>query len=49
MPIQSLVLLLTAVILAAGGTIALAYVLGLNFAWVAIAALLAGLLVRRLK
>jgi hypothetical protein len=49
MPIQKYLLLLTVVILAAGGTIALAYGLGLNFAWVAIAALVAALLVRKWK
>jgi hypothetical protein len=49
MPIQKFLLLLTAVILAAGGTIALAYHFGLNITWVAVAALLAALLVRKWK
>jgi len=49
MPIQNFLLLLIAVILAAGGTIALAYALGVNFAWLALAALLGTLLVRRWK
>ena len=47
MPIHIFVLLLTAVILAAGATIALAYVLGVNFVWLAVVALLAAVLVRR--
>jgi len=40
-------ILLVAVVAAAGVTIALAYVLGLNFVWLGLAAMLAALAVRR--
>jgi hypothetical protein len=46
MPLQTLLLLLTAVIAAAGVTIALAFVLGLNFVWLGLAAALAAVAIR---
>ncbi|MEO8243212.1 MAG: hypothetical protein ABI832_12965 [bacterium] len=49
MPVQTFAVLLIAVIAAAGVTIALATWLGLNFLWLALAALLAAVAVRRLK
>ena len=47
MPVHRWVLLLTTVIVAAGATIALAYLLGISFAWIGVVALMAAVLVRR--
>ena len=45
--VMPVLILLVAVVAAAGVTIALAYVLGLNFVWLGLAAMLAALAVRR--
>jgi hypothetical protein len=47
MPLQTILLLITAVIAASGVTITLAYAFGVNVLWLGLAAGLAALVVRR--
>lgn len=47
MPVQTFLVLLVAVIAAAGVTIVLAYVLGVNFVWLGLTAAIAALVIRK--